>query len=50
VKSRISVERLSEPPEAMQFMDLTPVELRAVYDGLRMYYEQGIWNFQTVRS
>jgi hypothetical protein len=49
-EASISVEREDEkdPDLAYQVIFLTPAELRAVYDRLRVYFDQGIWSSGSV--
>lgn len=40
----------TDPELAEQYLDLNHGELRALYDGLRLYFEQGIWSTRTVEG
>lgn len=45
----IFIDRGPEDDE-LQVLLATPAELRAIYDGLKMHFEQGTWSHRTVNQ
>lgn len=46
------IDRIGEedPELAEQVLLMTPEEMRELYERLKLYYDQGIWSFNTVRD